>query len=189
MAPTLIPRKPGDRVKTDRRDAVTLAGLHRAGQLTPVWVPDPDREAVRDLTRAREDMKAAETKARQRLGAFLLRHDRVYSGKSRWTQAHFRWLEEQKFEISLQQLVFQEYVDATIAAGKRTDALVAQMHEMLTDWSERPTVEAPGMRRPTPADSTTRGRSPSVPLLSACSKMASRASRSPEKSHGSVRQR
>ena len=142
MAPTLIPRKPGDRVKTDRRDAVTLANLHRAGQLTPVWVPDPDREAVRDLTRAREDMKVAETKARQRLGAFLLRHDRVYSGKSRWTQAHFRWLEEQKFEISLQQLVFQEYVDAAIAAGKRTDALVAQMHEMLTDWSERPTVEA-----------------------------------------------
>ena len=142
VAPTLIPRKPGDRVKTDRRDAVTLAGLHRAGQLTPVWVPDPAREAVRDLTRAREDMKVAETKARQRLGAFLLRHRRVYSGKSRWTQAHFRWLEEQKFEIALQQLVFQEYVDAAIAAGKRTDALVAQMHEMLTDWSERPTVEA-----------------------------------------------
>ena len=142
VAPTLIPRKPGDRVKTDRRDAVTLAGLHRAGQLTPVWVPDPAREAVRDLTRAREDMKVAEIKARQRLGAFLLRHRRVYSGKSRWTQAHFRWLEEQKFEISLQQLVFQEYVDAAIAAGKRTDALVAQMHEMLTDWSERPTVEA-----------------------------------------------
>ena len=142
VAPTLIPRKPGDRVKTDHRDAVTLASLHRAGQLTPVWVPDPAREAVRDLTRAREDMKAAETKARQRLGAFLLRHHRVYNGKSRWTKAHFRWLEEQKFEILLQQLVFQEYVDAAIAAGKRTDALVAQMHEMLTDWSERPTVEA-----------------------------------------------
>ena len=68
VAPTLIPRKSGDRVKTDRRDAVTLARLHRAGELTPVWVPGPDQEAVRDLTRAREDMKAAQTRARQRLG-------------------------------------------------------------------------------------------------------------------------
>ena len=97
---------------------------------------------MRDLTRAREDMKAAETRSRQRLGAYLLRHGRVYSGKSRWTQAHFRWLEEQRFELPLQQLVFQEYVDAAIAAGKRTDALVAQMHEMLTTWSQRPTAEA-----------------------------------------------
>ncbi|MDE0393365.1 MAG: IS110 family transposase [Gammaproteobacteria bacterium] len=142
VAPTLIPRKPGDRVKTDRRDAVTLARLHRAGELTPVWVPGPDQEAVRDLTRAREDMKAAEMKARQRLGGFLLRHGRVYAGRSRWTQAHFRWLEGQKFALPLQQLVFQEYVDAAIAAAKRTDALVAQMHEMLTDWSQRPTAEA-----------------------------------------------
>ena len=102
----------------------------------------PDQEAVRDLTRAREDMKAAEMKARQRLGGFLLRHGRIYSGRSRWTQAHFRWLEGQKFALPLQQLVFQEYVDAAIAAGKRTDALVAQMHEMLTDWSQRPTAEA-----------------------------------------------
>ena len=142
VAPTLIPRKSGDRVKTDRRDAVTLARLHRAGELTPVWVPGPDQESVRDLTRAREDMKAAETRTRQRLGAYLLRHGRVYSGKSRWTQAHFHWLEEQKFELPLQQLVFQEYVDAAVAAGKRTDALEAQMHEMLTTWSQRPTAEA-----------------------------------------------
>jgi len=142
VAPTLIPRKSGDRVKTDRRDAVTLARLHRAGELTPVWVPGPDQESVRDLTRAREDMKAAEMRTRQRLGAYLLRHGRVYSGKSRWTQAHFHWLEEQKFELPLQQLVFQEYVDAAVAAGKRTDALEAQMHEMLTTWSQRPTAEA-----------------------------------------------
>ena len=100
---------------------------HRAGELTRVWVPGPDQEGVRDLTRAREDMKAVETKSRLRLGAFLLRHGRVYCGKSRWTQAHCRWLEEQKFALPLQQLVFQEYVDAAIAAGKRTDALVAQM--------------------------------------------------------------
>ena len=142
VAPSLIPRKPGDRVKTDRRDAMTLARLHRAGELTRVWVPGPDREAVRDLTRAREDMKAVELKTRQRLGAFLLRHGRVYGGKSRWTQAYFRWLEEQRFDLPLQQVVFQEYVDAAIAAGKRTGGLEAQMHEMLATWSQRPTAEA-----------------------------------------------
>ena len=71
VALSLIPRKPGDRVKTDRRDAVSLAQLHRAGELTPVWVPGRDQEVVRDLTRARENMKAMELKGRQRLGAFL----------------------------------------------------------------------------------------------------------------------
>lgn len=74
VAPSLIPRKAGEHLKTDRRDAEALARLHRAGELTPVWVPDNEQEAIRDLTRAREDMKAIELKARQRLGAFLLRH-------------------------------------------------------------------------------------------------------------------
>ena len=142
VAPGLVPRKPADRVKTDRRDALMLARLHRAGELTPVWVPGPDQEAVRDLTRAREDMKALELKARQRLGAFLLRHGRVYGGKSRWTQAHFRWLEQQRFDLALQQTVFQEYVDAVVAAVKRTAGLKAQMHETLGAWSQRPTAEA-----------------------------------------------
>lgn len=142
VAPGLIPRKPANRVKTDRRDAMTLARLHRAGELTPVWVPGPDQEAVRDLTRAREDMKALELKARQRLGAFLLRHGRVYGGKTRWTQAHFRWLEQQRFDLTLQQIVFQEYVDAVVATVKRTAGLKAQMHEALGAWSQRPTAEA-----------------------------------------------
>ena len=87
VAPSLIPRRSGERVKTDRRDAVKLARLHRAGELRGVWVPDEEQEAMRDLTRAREDMKAIELQARQRLGAFLLRHDRIYRlGSSRWTQ-------------------------------------------------------------------------------------------------------
>lgn len=97
---------------------------------------------MRDLTRAREDMKALELKSRQRLGAFLLRHGRVYGGKTRWTQAHFRWLEEQSFDLALQQIVFQEYVDAVVAAVKRTAGLKAQMHEPLDAWSQRPTAEA-----------------------------------------------
>ena len=142
VAPSLIPRKPGDRVKTDRRDAVSLARLHRAGELTAVWVPGPDQEAIRDLTRAREDMKAIELKARQRLGAFLLRHGRVYGGKSRWTQAHFHWLEDQRFDLPVQQVVLQEYVDAVMAAQARTAGLEVQMHEALESWTLRPTVEA-----------------------------------------------
>ena len=94
VAPSLIPRKAGDRVKTDRRDALNLARLYRAGELTAVWVPDQEQEAMRDLVRAREDMKGIKLRTRQRLGAFLLRHGLIYKGKSTWTKAHFRWLEE-----------------------------------------------------------------------------------------------
>ncbi len=143
VAPSLIPRKPGDRVKTDRRDALTLARLHRSGDLTAVWVPGPEQEAMRDLTRAREDMKAMELKARQRLGAFLLRHGRVYSaGRSRWTQAHFRWLEAQRFEQPVQQVVFQEYIDAVTQAQARVAGLEGQMRQALATWSLRAAVEA-----------------------------------------------
>jgi len=106
VAPSLIPRKAGERMKTDRRDALGLARLNRSGDLTAVWVPDEEQEAIRDLTRAREDIKAIELKARQRLGAFLLRHGRIYrSGKSRWTQMHWRWLEAEKFTSPVQQIV------------------------------------------------------------------------------------
>ena len=90
VAPSLIPKKAGDRVKTDRRDALSLARLHRAGELAAVWVPDGAQEALRDLTRAREDMKHLQRQAKQRLLAFLLRHGKRYDGKSKWTQAHRR---------------------------------------------------------------------------------------------------
>ena len=141
VAPSLIPRKAGERVKTDRRDALTLARLHRSGDLTSVWVPGAEQEAMRDLTRAREDMKAMELKARQRLGAFLLRHGRVYdTGKSRWTQAHFRWLEAQAFEQPVQQVVFQEYVDAVTQASARVAGLEDRMHRALQTWSLAPAV-------------------------------------------------
>ncbi|WP_280550774.1 IS110 family transposase [Halomonas sp. 11-S5] len=142
VAPALIPRKAGDRVKTDRRDAQMLARLSRSGELTPVWVPTPEQEAVRDLTRAREDMKAIELKARQRLGAFLLRHGKVYAGKSKWTQAHFRWLETVRFETPVQQVVLEEYVDAVKAAQHRVAGLEAQMRAVLPSWSLAPVVEA-----------------------------------------------
>jgi transposase len=142
VAPSLIPRKAGERLKTDRRDALMLARLHRAGELTPVWVPDQEQEAVRDLSRAREDMKGIELKARQRLGAFLLRHGRVYDGKSRWTVAHWRWLEQLKCVNPVQQLVLQEYVDAVKEAQRRVAGLESQMHGVLKDWSLGPVAEA-----------------------------------------------
>src|SRR5664279_2940570 len=85
VAPSLIPKKAGDRVKTDRRDAVTLTRLYRADELTAVWIPDQEQEAMRDLTRIREDMKSMERHARQRLGGFLLRNKRLYSGQNKWT--------------------------------------------------------------------------------------------------------
>jgi transposase len=123
VAPSLIPKKPGDRVKTDRRDSLTLARLHRAGDLTAVWVPDDAQEALRDLTRAREDMKHLQQQAKQRLLAFLLRHGKRYGGKCNWTQTHYRWMETLKFDHPVQQIVFQEYVDTVKAMAKRVDAL------------------------------------------------------------------
>ena len=143
VAPSLIPRKAGERMKTDRRDALMLARLHRAGELTAVWVPDEEQEAIRDLTRAREDMKSIELKARQRLGAFLLRHGRIYrEGKSRWTQAHFRWLETVKFDSPVQQIVLQEYIDTVKASQRRVADLEAHLREALQGWSLRPVAEA-----------------------------------------------
>ena len=110
VAPSLIPRKSGVRIKTDRRDALALAKLHATGSLTAVWVPDKEQEGLRDLSRAREDFKQIETKARQRLGAFLLRNGKVYGGKSKWTQANWRWLETVTLATATQHIVLQEYV-------------------------------------------------------------------------------
>ena len=87
VAPSLIPKKPGERVKTDRRDGLKLASLFRSGELTPVWVPDEEQEAIRDLTRARGEMKRVELQLEQRVSAFLLRYSKRYTaGKSKWTQ-------------------------------------------------------------------------------------------------------
>jgi transposase len=127
VAPSLIPKKAGDRVKTDKRDSLSLARLHRAGELTAVWVPDGAQEALRDLTRAREDLKRLQGQARQRLLAFLLRHGQRFEGKSHWTQAHTRWLEGVKFEQPVQQIVFQEYVDTVRLLSQRVVALDQQM--------------------------------------------------------------
>lgn len=141
IAPALIPRKAGQRMKTDRRDALSLSGLYRAGELTPVWIPDRAQESIRDLTRTREDMKENELRARQQLGAFLLRHRRIYSGKSRWTQAHSRWLEQQVFSEPAQQLVLQEYIDQVSAMSRRVAALEQAMRQALEHWHWKPVVQ------------------------------------------------
>jgi len=143
VAPSLIPTRPGDRVKTDRRDSEKLSRLNRAGELTSVWVPDQEQEAMRDLTRVREDMKGLERITKQRLNAFLLRNGRIYErGKSRWTQTHFRWMEGLKFDIAIQQIVFQEYVDAVKQAEARVAGLIKEMEKALEGWVLAPVVEA-----------------------------------------------
>jgi transposase len=110
VAPSMIPRKSGERQKTDKRDAANLAVLHRGGQLTAVWVPDAAHEAMRDLIRAR---LAAVRAARQQLSAFLLRHERIYpTGRSAWTKAHRGWLADQSFAQPAQQIVLEECIEA-----------------------------------------------------------------------------
>jgi len=141
-APSKTPRRPGDRIKTDRRDAVALARLHRAGELHPVWVPDEETEAMRDLTRAREDSMYVHTKARQRLGSFLLRHGRRYPGRSHWTKTHWRWLSEQRFPQPSQQICLDEYVGAVEQAAARVERLEAQIRELVPVWSLGPVVSA-----------------------------------------------
>lgn len=143
VAPSLIPRKAGERVKTDRRDAMKLAAFLRSGELTPVWVPDAEQEAMRDLTRARDDMKGQERKARQQLNAFVLRHGHHWPrGKSRWTKAHYNWLESITFEQPYLQIVLQEYIDAAKAATQRVDDLTEKIHRVLPSWSMAPVVDA-----------------------------------------------
>jgi transposase len=143
VAPSLIPRKPGERVKTDRRDALKLAQLLRSGDLTAVWVPDAEQEAMRDLTRARADMKGQEQKARQQLNAFVLRHGHVWPGnKTRWTRTHYNWLESLKFAHDWQQVVLQEYIDAVSAASRRVADITMQMERVLPAWSLAPVVDS-----------------------------------------------
>jgi len=142
VAPSLIPKKAGDRVKTDRRDSLSLTRLHRAGELTAVWVPDGAQEALRDLTRAREDMKHLQKQAKQRLLAFLLRHGKRYDGKGKWTQAHHRWMEGVKFDQATQQIVFQEYIDTVGALSKRLEALDGHLQDAASESVFWPVIEA-----------------------------------------------
>src|SRR6201981_4029753 len=121
----------GFNVKTDRRDAVMLAKLHRAGELTAVWVPDAAHEAMRDLGRARATAGRVLARARQHLQGFLLRHERIYPGPRAWTLAYRRWLTTVRFDHPAQQIVLQDYIHAIQDAEARRDRLAQQIVELL----------------------------------------------------------
>lgn len=142
VAPSMIPKKDGDRIKTDRRDASKLARLHRAGELQEIYIPSRDDEAMRDLLRSRDDVRHASRKAKQRLLSFLLRHGKTYTGKTNWSQPHFNWLAELKFEHPAQQIAFQEYIGAINEARCRLKRLDQQISKLAKEWKQAPLVKA-----------------------------------------------
>ncbi len=141
VAPSLIPRRPGDRVKTNRRDALQLARLLRAGELTSVWVPDEAHEAMRDLVRAREAAMDDHRRKRQAISSMLLKHGRAFPGKKAWGARHARWLQEQAFDHPAHQVVLQELVLAARHAAERLERMDAAIVEFLPRWSLAPLVE------------------------------------------------
>ncbi len=142
VAPSLVPTKAGDRVKTDRRDAVKLARFLRSGDLTEVHVPDAATEAMRDLERARDAAKRAERAARHQLGKFLLRHGRRYPGKTTWTRRHLDWIRAQRFEHEAQQRVLEDYLKTVEDLGERVDRHTRSIVELVEGWSLKPLVKA-----------------------------------------------
>jgi transposase len=141
VAPSLVPQKAGDRVKTDRRDAMQLARLARSGDLTVVYVPKVEDEAIRDLTRAREDTLSNLKDAKFRLKAFLLRHDIRYTGRAHWRPAHLRWLSEVVCPTPVQQIVFQAYVRAVNEHTARLQRLEQELQDHVKSWRLHPVVE------------------------------------------------
>jgi len=143
VAPSLTPTRPGDRVKTDARDALSLARLLRSGDLTPVWVPDREHEALRDLVRAREDAKVHLLRTRHHLSKFLLRHGtRPPVGCANWTLRHQAWLRSLRFERVAERLTFEDYLSAEQAARERVAHLEAAIRECITQSRLLPLVTA-----------------------------------------------
>ena len=142
VAPSLIPRRAGDRVKTNRRDAIGLAKLLRAGELTPVWVPDEGHEAMRDLVRARAAAVETQRVHRQQVGAFMLKHGRIFPRKKTWSMRYLRWLQEQRFDHPAHQITLQELVDAVRTSSERIVRIEAAIKEYLPSWSLAPVVGA-----------------------------------------------
>jgi transposase len=142
VAPSMIPRKSGDRQKNDKRDAASLAVLNRGGLLTAVWVPDAAHEAMRDLIRARLAAVRTVRTARQQLSAFLLRHERVYPGnRTPWTKAHRGWLADQTFAQPVQQIVLQESIEAVRVSEQRRDRVDGYLRAQIPTWSLFPLVQ------------------------------------------------
>ena len=142
IAPSKTPRQAGNRVKTDARDSLALAEYSRAGKLSAVWIPDPEDEAIRDLSRAREDAVISRGRARQQLKGFLLRHGRRYGGKTSWGTAHEHWLAGQSFELAATQTAFTEYWQAVKSADERVLRLTTALQGSIADWRFEPVVNA-----------------------------------------------
>jgi transposase len=142
VSPSMVPKRSGDRVKTDRRDSVTLARLHRAGELRAIYVPDATDEAMRDLVRAREDAVVVATQAKYRLKAFLLRQGRRYLGRAGWTLPYRRWLAAIAFSSAAQHIALQEYRDAIDETERRIERLTEQLRQLAPTWRWAPVVAA-----------------------------------------------
>jgi transposase len=136
VAPGLVPTRPGDRVKTDRRDARRLAALHASGLLTAIFVPSPELEALRDLVRAREDARLDRMRARHRLGKFCLRHDRRMPTTC-WGVTRRAWLGRQAFELPGQQQAFDDYLFAVDQVDRRIGALESELDRLAADGPQR----------------------------------------------------
>jgi transposase len=141
VSPSLIPKKSGERVKTDRRDSEKIARMARAGELEPIYVPAEIDEAVRDLVRSRDDAIIAQRRARQQLQALLLRNEIRYVGKCAWTQAHRRWIAQLKLPQPVQQIAFEEYVDAVEVASSRIERLTRAIEQAVDGWRFAPVVK------------------------------------------------
>jgi len=142
VSPSMIPKRSGDRIKTDRRDAITLARLHRAGELDAIYIPDDIDEALRDLVRTREDAVVAQRRAKLQLKALLLRRGHRYVGSASWGLAHRRWLARIKLEHSPQQIGFQHYIEMVDEAGHHVDLLTDQIRVFAREWRMAPLVDA-----------------------------------------------
>lgn len=142
IAPSLIPQKPGERVKTDKRDAIKLATLYRAGELTPIYVPSEDDEALRDLVRAREDVKEDELRAKHRLTKFLLRNEiKPPKGTKKWTVKYWDWLNSLKFDRSASQVAYQEYLQQLKEFQQRLKLLEQEIEDQAKDGIHAPMIQ------------------------------------------------
>jgi transposase len=143
VAPSLIPRRPGDRVKTDRRDALKLARLLRSGDLTSIWVPDQEHEALRNLVRARADAKVAEVRAKHQLSKFLLRQGcQPPVGVRNWTKRYEQWLRQLEFEQLADRIVFADYLAEVTAACERVKRLNAALRQCAQTTRQHVLIEA-----------------------------------------------
>jgi transposase len=140
--PSSMPKRSGDRIKTDRRDGDALARLHRAGELTAIYIPTADDEALRDLVRAREDAVGLSTQANHRLKAFLLRQGRRDPGRAGWTRRYRRWLADLSFPLAPQHIALPEYRDTIDETERRVERITDQLRTLTPTWRWAPVVEA-----------------------------------------------